>query len=352
MRNSLYSQQILGSIRSRGVTETLRYAWGRLVKEDLAPVPLAERLWLNRHGFKPASYFVYGFAGMPRSERSEFITDGANLLMSRRNRRFGAALRNKLLFHRVLALHPDISAPSLVGVVDGDRVVLAAPPHPVVSLEDLFKDDDELLFKPVTGSRGSGIIRMRREDVDHGLLRAHRSDHGYVAVRLVPQASYSAAINPASANTIRVVSMRDPETNKVFIPVAVHRFGVAATGFVDNWSAGGVACSVNVETGVMGHGFRHPRLTGWRVVPLEVHPESGARLLGTNVPNWKDFVATVARLMDMFPDVHFVAWDMLPVKEGWCVIEGNEIMDLDLLQIHGGMLRDQRVARFVSWCVS
>ena len=40
---------------------------------------------------------------------------------------------------------------------------------------------------------------------------------------------------------------------------------------------------------------------------------------------------------------------MLPSKDGWCVIEGNAYMDIDLLQAHGGMLADSRVREFFEY---
>ena len=349
MKGNLYLDQFIGSLRARGLPQTLRQAWSRLVSEDTAPVPLGERLWLNRHGFKPDSYFVYGFDAIHRTARNAFMSDGANARLGQRNRRFGAALRNKLLFHRVMRLQHGIRAPDLVGFIDDARVLQAAAPHRPVALTDLFHDDDELVFKPVTGSKSSGVLRMHRDAASLDLLQRHRSAHGYIAVRVVRQASYAAAVHAPSTNTIRIVTMRDPDTNEVFVPRAVHRFGVKATGQVDNWAAGGVSCNVDVTDGTLGAGVIHPRFTAWRLDWLERHPDSDSQLLGACVPQWGELLATVGELMNLFPDVTFAAWDMLATDEGWCAIEGNEIMGIHLIQVHGGLFEDPRVARFVAF---
>ena len=67
------------------------------------------------------------------------------------------------------------------------------------------------------------------------------------------------------------------------------------------------------------------------------------------IPNWPRLLDDVAELMSIFPDLEFVGWDMLPVEDGWCVIEGNPLMDVDLLQVHGGLLADDRVREFVEY---
>jgi hypothetical protein len=57
----------------------------------------------------------------------------------------------------------------------------------------------------------------------------------------------------------------------------------------------------------------------------------------------------VMELMGIFPDLEFAAWDMLPVDDGWCVIEGNDTMGVDVLQVHGGLLADDRIRQFMAY---
>ena len=52
-------------------------------------------------------------------------------------------------------------------------------------------------------------------------------------------------------------------------------------------------------------------------------------------------------LMEVFPDLEYAAWDLLPTDDGWCVIEGNDTMDVDLLQVHGGLMARASVRQFV-----
>jgi hypothetical protein len=51
------------------------------------------------------------------------------------------------------------------------------------------------------------------------------------------------------------------------------------------------------------------------------------------------------------PFIRYAGWDVL-VDDGGTpvIIEGNNNTDLDLFQVHGGLLRDPRVRRFYETC--
>jgi hypothetical protein len=142
--------------------------------------------------------------------------------------------------------------------------------------------------------------------------------------------------------------MRDPLTREVFVPAAVHRFGARGTEPVDNWSRGGLSCEINIDTGMLGKGLRHPSRTGGRMVPYRAHPDTGTIIEGQVVPHWADLIAGVNELMGLFPEFDYVAWDMLATPGGWVVIEGNDAMGVDVLQVHRGLLADPRVRHFVA----
>ena len=79
------------------------------------------------------------------------------------------------------------------------------------------------------------------------------------------------------------------------------------------------------------------------------HPDTGIQLEGATIPYWRVLLDNVKELMGVFPDLEFAGWDMLPVEGGWCVIEGNDTMDIDLLQVHRGLLADERVRQFIAY---
>ena len=221
----------------------------------------------------------------------------------------------------------------------------------------MFKDTEAVVVKPVGGYRGRGVHFLTKKDTgtdrDIGQLipAARKPAHDeMIVVDRVDQADYSAKISPLSSNTVRVVCMRRPLTRELFVPVAVHRFGTRRTAPLDNFSKGGLSCAIDLTTGRLGPGVAHPsKKTKWSLRFAKCHPDTGVTIEGTMIPNWPRLLDDVAELMSIFPDLEFVGWDMLPIEDGWCVIEGNPLMDVDLLQVHGGLFTDDRVREFVEY---
>lgn len=110
-----------------------------------------------------------------------------------------------------------------------------------------------VIRKPCEGIAGRGVEKQRLGDVPPAFDECDDilSEH-------VEQHPYAASINPHAANTIRVVTLldksraADPDDPTVMIASATHRFGSAATAPTDNWSSGGFAAPVALETGRWG----------------------------------------------------------------------------------------------------
>ena len=63
------------------------------------------------------------------------------------------------------------------------------------------------------------------------------------------------------------------------------------------------------------------------------HPDTGARLIGAEVPNWAAMKATAvegARLMHQVP---MIGWDMAPGPDGAIIVEMNQTPDVFLHQL-------------------
>ena len=319
---------------------------------------MRERLWLSRNKFRPASYALYQFAEKDAPARADYLSDGKAELLQRVNTKAPAEfLRNKLVFHRVLEkTAARVRYPTLRGIIRRQRLTAAAPPYRVTSLDVILKDTEAVVVKPSGGFRGLGIQFFTSKDAgvdqDIGQLIPAARNPGHdemIIVDRIKQSDYSAEISPVSSNTVRVVCMRRPLTRELFIPIAVHRFGTCRTAPLDNFSKGGLSCAIDLETGRLGPGVMHPSKTKWSLRFAKCHPDTGVRIEGTVIPNWSQLLDDVSELMSIFPDLEFVGWDMLPVEDGWCVIEGNPLMDIDLLQVHGGLLADDRIREFVEY---
>ena len=70
----------------------------------------------------------------------------------------------------------------------------------------------------------------------------------------VRQATRNELLHPATTNTVRVLTMVDPDDGSAFVARAVQRIGVRASVPVDNWTQGGLSAMVDPASGRLGRG--------------------------------------------------------------------------------------------------
>lgn len=341
-------------------------AWlEKLSERDLAllrQLPKDEQAWLVKNEFRPESFILYQFSGKGPGEREKYVSDGRAWRRLQQTNDFspGAFVWNKLVFHRVLEkAAPPVLFPKLKGVIRRGQLIAADPPYSATSLGAIFQETEALVVKPIENRRGTHVQFLTKDEflakTDGVPIREiteiipASKRHELIVVDRVDQADYAAQISPVSSNTIRIVCMRRPFGREVFIPFAVHRFGTRETAPLDNFSQGGLSCAIDMATGRLGPGVMHPSRTDLSLCWYPSHPDTGQRLEGLTIPHWQELLKNVTELMDIFPDLEFVGWDMLPTEDGWCVIEGNAFMDVDLLQVHEAILADCRVKEFVAY---
>ncbi|ADI13246.1 sugar-transfer associated ATP-grasp domain-containing protein [Truepera radiovictrix] len=342
---------MLGKLRR--TAQTLRSAALAEVAGGAA-LPLPQKLALWRRGFKSTSYVLFDLAHHPPEA---YVSDLEVARARRINGAFGRMLKDKLLFEAML--RPYARVPKVLALIERGRLVWL----PEVgergdkgTLEALFAlSPAGVIAKPVRGNKGRGVLSLQQQEgalllSGHAVTAARAEEvfaqlDGYLVVERVEQAPYAAQIFPGAANTVRVLSMRDPDTGEVFFPAAMHRFGGVRTQPTDNFQTGGVSAAIDLATGRLGRAVRHPNVTGGRLVWLSHHPDTGALIEGVVLPHWEALLATLARVLEVYPFLRYVGWDVLVTPEGVCLIEGNHNVNLGL-QVHGPLLRDPRVRRF------
>ncbi|CAA9379176.1 MAG: hypothetical protein AVDCRST_MAG93-9049, partial [uncultured Chloroflexia bacterium] len=152
---------------------------------------------------------------------------------------------------------------------------------------------------------------------------------GYLLQAKVPQHDHLNALAPSTTNTVRVVTFLD-HTNTVHIHFAILRLGRQGN-VADNWDRGGISVAIDPATGVLGAGVLKPKYGGqW----LEVHPDSGVRFTGQQLPYWEEIVALCLQAARVLPKVRSVGWDVAITPTGPVLIEGNPDWDLPMVQVH------------------
>lgn len=329
-----------------------------ILKSELAmkgSVSLPQRLQALRRGFLSASWQALG---LNKSNFYDYMPDIPQLLFEQKINKDLSALDNKLYFRCLYSTFFDIPE-NLCLFFDGrlfplnDGVVNGI--HDFEGLLEYVKAHGSAFWKPTSGRGGRGAFSLTwdsstgfrvngRPTQPAHIIKIANSRSDYVVCRSAKQAAYANSIFPGSANTLRIRTMTDPLTKRAFVAAAAHRFGTSTSGPVDNWAAGGIAAPINVEDGRIGRACRKPR-TG-TIQWLTTHPDTNAPIEGVKVPHWQMITQGLIKATESYPGVSGSGWDVIATDNGFTVIEGNNFPTLLMLQLGGGILKDERVRRY------
>jgi len=265
-------------------------------------------------------------------------------------------LHHKLLFEAFFKALLPIPA-TLAWVSAGKITPLTTTPR-IDGLEALMeacRQLGRLALKPFgeSGSKGFRVLaweegqwlldgRALTRDILHSILRQASN---LMITEYVHQGEYAARIFPEATNTIRVLAMRDPLRNRqAFIPIAVHRFGTRNSAPADSFQQGGLAAEVDLSTGVLTKALAYPK--DGRLRWFSRHPETGAPIEGVQVPGWARIQESLLAATEAYDFLDYVGWDVVAREDGFSVLEGNNHSGMIFLQVHRGLLADERVRAF------
>lgn len=337
-----------------------------------------ERLWLYRRRFLSKSGVLYDF---DTYEPKTYLDDYQRYVRSGRiNGHWGALIDNKLAFHQILREFPSYRSTVYGLLKDGQFHVFESdddgaiasdggielkhspdpePSRPSVDpvewLEDTLSDGDRLVLKWFSGGGGNNVHFLEREDgrylydgtpvSDAELAKVLADLEDYLVCEFVEQDEYADELYPDTVNTIRVLTMYDENAQEAFIPIAVQRIGSSNSVPVDNFSKGGLSAEVDRETGELGAGahYYHQDSVTWH----ETHPETGARIEGTEIPGWEEIRDKLLEIANTLSHMPYVGWDIVVTGEGeFKIIEGNSQTGVAAIQVHRPLLADDRTRRF------
>jgi hypothetical protein len=241
-----------------------------------------------------------------------------------------------------------------------NEIVWLDRPHHAVSQEqidtilDLCREKGKLAMKPLASSYGMGFhvmafggegYRLDGKPVSEEQLKdLCRRLSNYLITEFVKQHPYADTLFPQATNTIRILSVRDYDAHECFIAKAVHRIGRLSTIPVDNWSQGGLVCSIDIDSGRLGPGAAFPQHGS--LIWHDCHPDTHARIAGTVVPHWSTVRSAVLKIANALAMVPYMGWDIVVTEKSFKVLEINSLPGTDTLQVHGPLLDDERLRRF------
>lgn len=306
-------------------------------------------------GFDPVSAAVYGLGnGVQANGAALYLRDFSYAYHCYRlNGFWNPILSNKLVMSRVLAAaglpHPEV----LGVVVKGNLMAINADPQARQDVLTIWTSTcHKLVFRPHWSGGGEGVFfltrtgglwRVNGRQADIATVRRLISGlDRYIVTTFVEQATYARTIQPTTANTLRVLALRDEQG--VFVASVVHRFGTAASLPVDNFHGGrGLCAAVDVERERLKRAVSLDE-RGRRQLHTH-HPETGSRIEGIAIQGLRQALDGVRAASRCLPEAVCVGWDVLITDDGYSLLEANAPPGIVVSQAHAPLLADARSRR-------
>jgi len=314
--------------------------WRRIVfVKNHFKVPFFTKLRANiSGGFLADQWALYELNGKKKKEYlSEFDWYRSRYI----NEPFDYMLNNKVITTEVLRQY--IRVPELLAVDSKGFVSdLNGNPMSTDELLKIVREQRNTIIKPFAKGKGIGVhiftydgegYLIDSKPADEADVRRIFEKHkDWYLSEVVSQHAYADDIYDQTVNTIRIITMKDPGTGKFKVFFAVQRVGTHATIPVDNASQGGLVCKIDLETGRLSHGR-----SLHNSIVYDTHPDSGIRFEDVVIPDWKELMDEILALVNHFPYLHFVAWDVIKLPDGTnCIIEANTSSGVNIIQLWGG----------------
>ncbi len=353
-QNNLYDmlrQLALDSGRPLGsmVNEHLKTAFGKgkLTFDEYVALRLYDP---KRYARENITQFVGVRAIRPMWWRANYRTDLYDLV------------QNKIALAAVLEAHgiPTIPLQALFSTVAGFESGKCLR-SPEALREFLIARAHYPLFgKPKGGEQSLGAVSLLRYENDTKQLIAQNGrvipldefvnevaahyGNGYLFQPRIAPHHKTREICEGGLATVRVLTMLvhgEPQIWRVCEKLP------AGANIADNyWRSGNILAALDPSNGTRLSAVTG---TGAALRSIDHHPDSGAPIVGTKVPNWDSACRVALEGARVFSDLGVIGWDIAPTEEGALIVEANTSPDPFLPQLadRRGLL-DEKFAAFLA----
>ena len=313
-----------------------RKKWYRMVFKDLknnSDVPLRRKLWAYKRGFLSGKINLFN---LTRDNFGTFMSDYDYIKLYPINGRFSFWIDDKLTTKYILAEYSDFLPEYYFHLTDRSPAgVLKLMDCPEGCSSDingvlkLLESKSALAVKPLSGTFGAGFFKFTFQ-LDKYRINGREADKesvyaflcsmkDHIVTEYVQMHDGLKKIYANSLNTVRLIIVNE-DGREPFVGVAGIKFGTERSGTVDNVSAGGIYCLIDVHSGYFCGGFGvtedHKR------VSYEVHPDTHEKLEGF-IPNWNIIADGILKICRYVPQLEYMGFDIAVTGDGFKIIEIN-----------------------------
>lgn len=255
-------------------------------------------------------YFIFRFYELDTIERRNWVGTGYkyefDLRMNPKKAR--SILENKIEFYSVYAPFVSHATCTLKDLRVSNEKALSVLKNPI----------GKIVVKDSLGQCGFDVRLLSTTDFTNAQLVEYMTSKGFDLVEsFIQQHTALQTLSPSGLNTIRVITMIN---NKGEVDILGARLRISVNNHVDNLASGNIACSINLETGIVDGPGVYSDITK---ISEAHHPVTGVKLIGFKVPRWKEILDICTEAAKHRPENRGVGWDVALTQEGPSLIEGN-----------------------------
>lgn len=218
----------------------------------------------------------------------------------------------------------------------------------VTSTLEKLKKLDNFVIKPCQGSGGDGIlitgprdgegwttpkgwvsdvdVHRHMANIVFGAFSGQLEDSVLIETRVRPHALFREFWDQGVCD-VRIICLED-------VPfIAMIRIPTSASGGKANLHQGGIGAAVDLKTGVTTRAVSKGK-------PCTIHPESGVKIVGRQIPMWDECISIAERASAAVP-LNYVGVDIvIDETDGPLILEINARPGLEIQNINGFGLGD------------
>lgn len=293
-------------------------------------------------GFLADQYVLYD---LKHNDKKEYLSEFDWYRSRYINEPFDFALNNKVICSEILKTYVRMPKNYFIK----NKGVFYDFETGIKAEDDILKclaEKRKLFLKPFALGKGNGVHLIEKYDdsiwidkekcTTEKFLKFLREKEDYILCEYMEQHDYAKNIYKDTVNTIRIITMRNIHTHDFEVVYAVQRIGRKETVPVDNGSKGALISKIDINTGMLSEARCLYDLREYRK-----HPDSGGKIEGVKIPKWKEVKEKILEVCRKLPYMEFIAWDVLVIENGLCVIEANTSSGVNILQLWGGQRQEE-----------
>lgn len=271
-----------------------------------------------RYGAGYNDYIIFEYYNMNAKERKTYLSRIKNkkLITMLNNPEYSRIFEEKNLF--------DEKFTEFLG-----REVLDVAKIDLERFKTFIEGKEFIFAKPYVGESGYGIEKLKVADFATteemwAYITNPEKDFGLIE-EMIPQHPQAAEIYPYSLNCLRVVTV--VVNGEAHVLYGVFKMGNNGK-FVDNLENGGLACHIDMDTGIVtGQGHTSA------LVNYDAHPATGIKFVGYQLPFMDEVKEMVKKAALVIPQCGYIGWDVCLTPTGPAIVEGNDYPAYDFPQL-------------------